>query len=267
MLKNFQGHWWFGLTALVKVLLTVMATWTTLPSTSSRVIVASQCNNSTIRARQRMQSSSCGSMFNFSCPDTSCFLSDDSIGGETAVCYLDNYINITTAGTTGTIWLLYTTVGAWSPGDETSSIPSIAGEGTRVELSGSVEGSAQVLILSNKDCVLQVNDQDCSCDMVYCPTDQSTARVQGNCTNLGQGHVDACDTVHYGNPGDILRYLVRADSICAQMVSSDDGSWMGFGAPPGEGATAPPSTGVLPRSQRMCFWMFMAATLAWYHGL
>lgn len=260
MLKNFQPHGWFGPMALFKFLIFVLATWSILPSTVSRVIASSQCGNiSSFRARQRMQRSACGYYFNFSCPETYCILNYNGRGGETAACLLDNYIDITVDGTNATVSVLYTTVAAWSP-DEQAGIPPLTGESTRVDLAGGAQGSAQVTIFSSKNCALLVNEQECGCEMVYCPTDPSTARVQANCTDLGQGHLDACDDVHYGNPGDILRYLVLADSVCAQIGSSDNAS-------PVEGAVPPESTGFIARSQTQCFWMLMmAGVLAFYLG-
>ena len=216
--------------AVVNLLMLVLATLSMiLPS--GRILVASECtNNAAAIATQRLAASYCAfADYAIICPDEQCMTNVDGAGSEIAICYQDKLIE----GDDGVTYN-YLTGGVWSPGYPSA----VATEGTRVEISGSVQGSVEYNVDTANLCLLYVNDQLCStCILVNC---NGNLFFQADCSNLNQGFLDGCDTVNFGSPGDILSHYILVHLACLDMASGQGSTSSGSDAPITEGATETP---------------------------
>jgi hypothetical protein len=197
------------------------------------------CPKALALAKEQMDLSSCGSILSYNCPlATACLGNYDGVGSEVAACGLDQYLYV------DGVCVEYTTAATWVP---TWSLASV---GTYVYLSGDIQGEVSWSVNNQGSCHMSVNRVDCACTLVSCSADDTVQSIQADCTNLGQGTFDYCDKENYGNPGDLLKWILipekcTADSATAPTPAGVCGQAPDAPIPP---YPAPPGPASIPAS-------------------
>jgi hypothetical protein len=197
------------LSSIARKATVVLAVWALLAamtrnSDDRRFIASAQtpCFESQGLARARLDETPCGKLDGNTLGV--CMENYDGEGAEVASLYLDSTVcldGVCAVIISSAAWKAAYSIQTFGFGVELTSGP-YAGTfvGTAISQSS----------LTSPSCSVRVNDQYCgACAMVQCPgNDASMVYLQADCINLGQGTLNYCDQENFGNPGDILKYIM-----------------------------------------------------------
>jgi hypothetical protein len=213
-----------------------VATWSNRMHTAPGLLLVSAesaCFEAKARAETIVNSYACGQAYPHTC--SICLDNYDGEGADVATCTLD--YEICSSGVCGTV----TTAAVWkgSIGLYVQTLDVVLTKGLqgRVVLSFSYDPSSGYL------CSATVNAVECgACAVRTCDSSDRNSTVASfvDCTNLGQGTIDYCETTDSGSAGDMLKFL-RLPDTCG---SGGDGTAGDAVSAPASGATpaATPTT-------------------------
>jgi hypothetical protein len=213
-----------------------VATWSNRMHTAPGLLLVSAesaCFEAKARAETNMNSYACGQAYPHTC--LICHENYDGEGADTAACILD--YEICTSGVCGTI----TTAAVWkaSAGLYVQSLDVVLTK----SLQGRVISSFSSDPVSGYLCMAAINGVECgTCTVRTCDPNDPNSMVASyvDCTNLGQGTLDYCETTDSGSAGDMLKFL-RLPDTCGSGGEGTAGDSV-FAPPSGSIPAATPTT-------------------------